>query len=55
LKAFPVPYHPAARAGPHDAAYLFDRFCDLMAGSVHEPSDGAQEPPAETSNNGKGA
>ena len=23
-------YHPEAAAGPHDAAYLFDRFCDLM-------------------------
>ena len=44
LKAFSVQYHPEAAAGPHDAAYLFDRFCDLMAGSVHEPS-----------NNGKGA
>jgi carbamoyl-phosphate synthase small subunit len=25
-----VQYHPEAAAGPHDAAYLFDRFCDLM-------------------------
>ncbi len=24
-------YHPEAAAGPHDAAYLFDRFCELMA------------------------
>ena len=55
LKAFSVQYHPEAAAGPHDAAYLFDRFCDLMAGSVHEPSDGAQVPPVETSINGKGA
>jgi carbamoyl-phosphate synthase small subunit len=31
LKAFSVQYHPEAAAGPHDAAYLFDRFCDLMA------------------------
>jgi carbamoyl-phosphate synthase small subunit len=30
--AFSVQYHPEAAAGPHDAAYLFDRFCDLMAG-----------------------
>jgi carbamoyl-phosphate synthase small subunit len=29
--AFSVQYHPEAAAGPHDAAYLFDRFCDLMA------------------------
>jgi carbamoyl-phosphate synthase small subunit len=32
LKAFSVQYHPEAAAGPHDAAYLFDRFCDLMSG-----------------------
>ncbi len=31
LKAFSVQYHPEAAAGPHDAAYLFDRFCDLMS------------------------
>ena len=30
LKAFSVQYHPEAAAGPHDAAYLFDRFSDLM-------------------------
>jgi carbamoyl-phosphate synthase small subunit len=30
LRAFSVQYHPEAAAGPHDAAYLFDRFCDLM-------------------------
>ncbi len=30
LKAFSVQYHPEAAAGPHDASYLFDRFCDLM-------------------------
>jgi carbamoyl-phosphate synthase small subunit len=30
LKSFSVQYHPEAAAGPHDAAYLFDRFCDLM-------------------------
>ncbi len=29
--AFSVQYHPEASAGPHDAAYLFDRFVDLMA------------------------
>ena len=26
LKSFSVQYHPEAAAGPHDAAYLFDRF-----------------------------
>jgi carbamoyl-phosphate synthase small subunit len=31
LAAFSVQYHPEAAAGPHDAAYLFDRFCDLMS------------------------
>jgi carbamoyl-phosphate synthase small subunit len=30
LKAFSVQYHPEAAAGPHDAAYLFDRFLQLM-------------------------
>ncbi len=30
LKSFSVQYHPEAAAGPHDAAYLFDRFVDLM-------------------------
>jgi carbamoyl-phosphate synthase small subunit len=28
--AFSVQYHPEAAAGPHDAAYLFDRFISLM-------------------------
>ncbi|MGW7566332.1 glutamine-hydrolyzing carbamoyl-phosphate synthase small subunit [Streptomyces tendae] len=30
--AFSVQYHPEAAAGPHDAAYLFDRFVKLMEG-----------------------
>ncbi|WP_022910279.1 glutamine-hydrolyzing carbamoyl-phosphate synthase small subunit [Aestuariimicrobium kwangyangense] len=30
LIAFSVQYHPEAAAGPHDAAYLFDRFVDLL-------------------------
>ncbi|MEY9846892.1 glutamine-hydrolyzing carbamoyl-phosphate synthase small subunit [Streptacidiphilus sp. MAP5-3] len=30
--AFSVQYHPEAAAGPHDAAYLFDRFFSLMEG-----------------------
>lgn len=33
LTAFSVQYHPEAAAGPHDAAYLFDRFSQLMDGS----------------------
>ena len=28
--AYSVQYHPEAAAGPHDAAYLFDRFIELM-------------------------
>ena len=51
LKAFSVQYHPEAAAGPHDAAYLFDRFCTLMdarrradtgpgpAGDPHQPAE----------------
>lgn len=30
LPAFSVQYHPEAAAGPHDAAYLFDRFVEMM-------------------------
>jgi carbamoyl-phosphate synthase small subunit len=30
LRAFSVQYHPEAAAGPHDAAYLFDRFVSLV-------------------------
>jgi carbamoyl-phosphate synthase small subunit len=30
LLSFSVQYHPEAAAGPHDAAYLFDRFLQLM-------------------------
>jgi carbamoyl-phosphate synthase small subunit len=29
-RAFSVQYHPEAAAGPHDAAYLFDRFAELL-------------------------
>jgi carbamoyl-phosphate synthase small subunit len=32
VPAFSVQYHPEAAAGPHDAAGLFDEFCDLMTG-----------------------
>ena len=34
LKAFSVQYHPEAAAGPHDAAYLFDRFVSLVEGTL---------------------
>ncbi|KFI80242.1 glutamine-hydrolyzing carbamoyl-phosphate synthase small subunit [Bifidobacterium mongoliense] len=30
IPAFSVQYHPEAAGGPHDAAYLFDRFAELM-------------------------
>ncbi|MCH8626833.1 glutamine-hydrolyzing carbamoyl-phosphate synthase small subunit [Arsenicicoccus piscis] len=36
LPAFSVQYHPEAAAGPHDSAYLFDRFVDLMSTSKGE-------------------
>jgi carbamoyl-phosphate synthase small subunit len=32
-RAFSVQYHPEAAAGPHDAAYLFDRFVELLEGT----------------------
>ena len=32
VPAFSVQYHPEAAAGPHDSAYLFNRFIELMAG-----------------------
>ena len=31
IPAFSVQYHPEAAAGPHDAAYLFDRFVEMMS------------------------
>lgn len=38
VPAFSVQYHPEAAAGPHDATYLFDRFCDLMADVSNGPA-----------------
>jgi carbamoyl-phosphate synthase small subunit len=39
VPAYSVQYHPEAAAGPHDAAYLFDRFVELMsAGPATEGS-----------------
>jgi carbamoyl-phosphate synthase small subunit len=43
LTAFSVQYHPEAAAGPHDAAYLFDRFCALMEGAAAAPAGDARE------------
>ncbi|WP_030541934.1 glutamine-hydrolyzing carbamoyl-phosphate synthase small subunit [Streptomyces albus] len=38
--AFSVQYHPEAAAGPHDAAYLFDRFVELMRDNKHHTPEG---------------
>ncbi|WP_217995854.1 glutamine-hydrolyzing carbamoyl-phosphate synthase small subunit [Kribbia dieselivorans] len=35
VPAYSVQFHPEAAAGPHDSAYLFDRFVDLMARNAH--------------------
>jgi carbamoyl-phosphate synthase small subunit len=49
LKAFSVQYHPEAAAGPHDAAYLFDRFLTLMSERSEEVEvRGAPAPSLET-------
>lgn len=37
-QAFSVQYHPEAAAGPHDAAYLFDRFVELLEGHHDTPT-----------------
>ena len=42
VPAFSVQYHPEAAAGPHDAAYLFDRFVDLI-GSARSDSVPSEE------------
>jgi carbamoyl-phosphate synthase small subunit len=44
LKAFSVQYHPEAAAGPHDAAYLFDRFLDLLS-RAKSPRESGNLPP----------
>jgi carbamoyl-phosphate synthase small subunit len=36
LRAFSVQYHPEAAPGPHDAAYLFDEFTNLMKTGLME-------------------
>ena len=36
--AFGVQHHPEAGPGPHDAAYLFEEFTSLMAGTSEGPS-----------------
>lgn len=51
VRAFSVQYHPEAAAGPHDAAYLFDRFVDLMRSSSdgREPESGRPSTSSERS------
>ncbi len=41
VPAFSVQYHPEAAAGPHDAAYLFDRFLALMRPGADDDAKGA--------------
>ncbi|MEA1951377.1 MAG: glutamine-hydrolyzing carbamoyl-phosphate synthase small subunit [Planctomycetota bacterium] len=36
--AFSVQYHPEASAGPHDSAYLFDRFKDMIGQGAEMPN-----------------
>jgi len=38
LPAFSVQYHPEAAPGPHDSAYLFDRFIALMERQPQPPT-----------------
>ncbi|WP_067128325.1 glutamine-hydrolyzing carbamoyl-phosphate synthase small subunit [Microtetraspora malaysiensis] len=45
---FSVQYHPEAAAGPHDAAYLFDEFCELM----ERANGGRPETTSETGEKG---
>ncbi|WP_300342966.1 glutamine-hydrolyzing carbamoyl-phosphate synthase small subunit [Nesterenkonia sp.] len=49
IPAFSVQYHPEAAAGPHDSAYLFDRFVELIqAHRAGREATGAQTlPPAD--------
>ncbi|GAB3541178.1 glutamine-hydrolyzing carbamoyl-phosphate synthase small subunit [Arthrobacter tecti] len=46
LPAFSVQYHPEAAAGPHDSAYLFDRFIDLMTDAANAYRNGSDAPDA---------
>ncbi len=32
IPAFSVQFHPEASPGPHDARYMFERFCEMMRG-----------------------
>jgi carbamoyl-phosphate synthase small subunit len=52
--AFSVQYHPEAAAGPHDAAYLFDRFAALLAGEPAELSGAYRAPARHAPDNSAG-
>ena len=54
VPAYSVQYHPEAAAGPHDAAYLFDRFIELMErrGEGEDTSEERVRPGAPTSATG---
>jgi carbamoyl-phosphate synthase small subunit len=41
VAAFSVQHHPEAGPGPHEAAYLFNDFTDLMAGLTTTPGAGS--------------
>lgn len=43
IPAFSVQYHPEAAAGPHDAAYLFDRFVAMMTNPNATPDDNTND------------
>ncbi len=43
VPAFSVQYHPEAAAGPHDSAYLFDRFIELMSSTPKPGAEGADQ------------
>ena len=57
--AFSVQYHPEAAAGPHDAAYLFDAFTDLMTSTAYSrgvtpgPPAGKAAQPGQPSRHGE--
>ncbi len=57
VPAFSVQYHPEAAAGPHDAAYLFDRFVDLMTVGCESRARhaGASQREAHTRGEGEGS
>jgi carbamoyl-phosphate synthase small subunit len=49
VPAFSVQYHPEAAAGPHDSAYLFDRFAALMGVAGGELRSSAARSDSEAS------